>query len=46
MVDDKNIFSTLVKTRDNLERAGKDLVDLAKKNGGKDNVSVILVACK
>lgn len=46
MVDDKNIFSTLVKTRDNLERAGKDLVGLAKKNGGKDNISVILVACK
>jgi protein phosphatase len=46
MVDDEHIFSTLVKTRNNLERASAELVNLAKKNGGQDNVSVILVACK
>lgn len=46
MVKDKDIFSTLVKTRDDLERGAKVLIELAKENGGKDNVSVILVACK
>ena len=46
MVSDKKIFSTLVKSRDDLVRASADLVSLAKKNGGHDNVSVILVRCK
>ena len=46
MVTDDIIFSTLVKSRDNLKRAGNDLIQLAKENGGHDNVSVILVACK
>ncbi|MDH5395581.1 MAG: Stp1/IreP family PP2C-type Ser/Thr phosphatase [Gammaproteobacteria bacterium] len=46
MVTDDKIFSALVKNHDNLERAGESLVELAKQNGGHDNVSVILVACK
>ena len=46
MVADNEIFSTLVKTRDNLERASSELVALAKEKGGKDNISVILVTCK
>ena len=46
MVTDDKIFSALVKSHDNLERAGESLVELAKQNGGHDNVSVILVACK
>ncbi len=46
MIDDELIFSTLVKSRQNLKRAGEDLVKLAKEHGGHDNVSVILVACK
>ena len=46
MITDDIIFSTLVKSRQNLERATKDLVELAKEHGGHDNVSVILVACK
>jgi len=46
MIDDQQIFSVLVKTRDDLERASHELVKLAKENGGHDNVSVILAACK
>ena len=46
MIDDKQIFSVLVKTRLDLERASHELVKLAKDHGGHDNVSVILVACK
>jgi protein phosphatase len=46
MIDDELIFSTLVKSRQDLKRASEDLVELAKGHGGHDNVSVILVACK
>ena len=46
MVNDEIIFSTLVKTRQDLKRGAEVLVELAKENGGHDNVSVILVACK
>lgn len=46
MISDEQIFSTLVKSRENLDRASKDLIELAKKHGGHDNVSVILVECK
>lgn len=46
MVTDEVIFSTLVKTRNDLKRASEDLIRLAKENGGHDNVSVILVARK
>jgi serine/threonine protein phosphatase PrpC len=46
MVKNEDIFSILVKSRDDLKKASEELVDLAKENGGHDNVSVILVACK
>lgn len=46
MIDDDLIFSTLVKTRQDLKRASEELVKQAKDHGGHDNVSVILVACK
>jgi serine/threonine protein phosphatase PrpC len=46
MIDDGLIFSTLVKSRQDLKRASEELVELAKEHGGHDNVSVILVACK
>ena len=46
MIDDKKIFSALVKSHQDLKRASETLVKLAKDNGGHDNVSVILVACK
>lgn len=46
MITDEQIFSSLVKSRQDLERASEDLVELAKEHGGHDNVSVILVACK
>lgn len=45
MVEEENIFSTLVKARNDMARGCKDLVALAKENGGHDNISVILVAC-
>ena len=46
MINDELIFSTLVKTRQDLKRASEELVHQAKEHGGHDNVSVILVACK
>lgn len=46
LISDEQIFSVLVKSRQNLEKASKELVNLAKEHGGYDNVSVILVACK
>lgn len=46
MINDQLIFSTLVKSRQDLKRASEDLVQLAKEHGGHDNISVILVACK
>ena len=46
MITDEQIFSVLVKSRDDLERASDDLIELAKQHGGHDNVSVILVALK
>ncbi len=46
MITDEQIFSTLVKSRQDLQRASENLVEMAKDHGGHDNVSVILVACK
>ncbi|MFK5912777.1 MAG: Stp1/IreP family PP2C-type Ser/Thr phosphatase [Woeseiaceae bacterium] len=46
MVTDDLIFSILVKSRNDLEQASKNLVKLANDYGGHDNVSVILIACK
>ena len=46
MINDELIFSTLVKSRQDLKRGTEELVELAKEHGGHDNVSVILVACK
>ena len=46
MINDEQIFSVLVKTRQDLKRASEELVKQAKDYGGHDNVSVILVACK
>lgn len=45
MINDEEIFSALVKFRQDLKRASEELVKLAKEHGGHDNVSVILVAC-
>lgn len=46
LVEEQSIFSVLVKARNDMERGCKDLVALANENGGHDNISVILVACK
>ena len=43
MVNDEEILLTLSKYSANLEEAADELVQIANKNGGKDNVSVVLV---
>lgn len=46
MVEDEDIQSTLVAFRSNLPLAASQLIQLANDNGGRDNVSVILVKVK
>jgi protein phosphatase len=43
MVEPAVVQSIIVKSRDNLAAAAKDLVDTANQNGGRDNISVVLV---
>ncbi len=43
MVEDEEIHLTLSKYSANLAQAGQELVDLANKKGGKDNISVVLI---
>ncbi len=43
MVDAEAIGPILVRNRGDLARAAVELVDLANRNGGRDNVSVVLV---
>ena len=43
MVNDEEIHLTLSKYSANLVQAAESLVQLANKNGGKDNISVVLV---
>jgi len=43
MVEPPVIHSIVERTRADLSRAAADLVDLANQNGGRDNISVILV---
>ncbi|MBN1377965.1 MAG: Stp1/IreP family PP2C-type Ser/Thr phosphatase [Gammaproteobacteria bacterium] len=42
MVEDRDIYLTLKQYNDNLDKAVAELIQLAKNNGGKDNVSVVL----
>jgi serine/threonine protein phosphatase PrpC len=42
MIDDGEIYLTLKRYNDNLDLAATELVKLANKKGGKDNISVIL----
>ena len=46
MVDDEDIGATLQMLRGNLTLAASQLIDQANDNGGRDNVSVILVKIK
>jgi len=43
MVPDYAIRETVVKNGDNIEQSVQDLIGLANKNGGLDNVTVVLV---
>ncbi len=42
MVDDNEILLILKKYKDNLNRVAQELIDLANKHGGKDNITVVL----
>ncbi len=46
MVDDEDIRLTLASLRSNLPLAARQLVQMANDNGGRDNVSVILVRAR
>ena len=46
MVNDEEIHLTLSKYSANLVQAATSLIQLANKNGGKDNISVVLVRVK
>lgn len=43
MLKDEQIQSVLVANSDNLENAASEIIRLANKNGGKDNISAVLV---
>lgn len=43
MIEDYEIEKILKDNLEDLEQAGKKLVDMANQNGGKDNISVVLV---
>jgi serine/threonine protein phosphatase PrpC len=43
MVPDESIRETVTKNGDNIEQSVQDLIGLANKNGGLDNVTVVLV---
>ena len=46
MVTDEEIHLTLSKYCANLEQAAHQLIELANENGGKDNITVVLVRVK
>jgi protein phosphatase len=43
MVEPSVVHTIIDKKRDNLTDAAKELVDVANQNGGRDNISVVLV---
>ena len=43
MVEDSEIQRIVMEQKENLEQAVHDLVEIANENGGKDNISVILI---
>ena len=43
MVDDKRIQEIIVENRENLEEATNKLINIANANGGKDNISLIII---
>ena len=45
MLDDQRIYDICKAADEDLEKAVNDLVDQANKNGGVDNITVILLRC-
>ena len=43
MVEPAIVHSIIEKRRDNLTEAARELIDIANQNGGRDNISVVLV---
>lgn len=43
MLEDDEIFSIVQRNADSMEEVGKQLVDQANENGGKDNIGIVLV---
>ena len=46
MIDDAAIGEAIRKNSDNLVKAGNELIRLANKAGGNDNISVVLVRAR
>jgi protein phosphatase len=46
MVDDEDISQTLTSLKANLPLAANQLVQMANNNGGRDNISVILIGVR
>ncbi len=44
MLDDTEIFQIVTEYKEDLKTAGEQLVSRANENGGKDNISIILIA--
>ncbi|OGF59380.1 MAG: hypothetical protein A2Y62_00105 [Candidatus Fischerbacteria bacterium RBG_13_37_8] len=43
MVDDKDLATIVVTFRNDIEQAGKKLVELANSKGGNDNITIVLI---
>lgn len=44
MMDDEEIESVVNENRENLEKAGMQLLSIANENGGRDNITILLAA--
>jgi len=39
------LFSEIIKKYDSLEDAARELVNIANENGGRDNITVVILKC-
>lgn len=44
MMDDREIFSVVRENREDVDKAGSELLRLANEHGGRDNISIVLVS--